>query len=236
MAARRRSDRRLPPLGPTAVRGADEVLQIAHRGGNGGADDYRPEHLARIAAWGCHLVEIDVRVGAEGALVVHHDPQPPPTAPPAALVIRAARHAGLGAYLDIKDLTLTTADDLAALLAAEDMSTRTILASADPTLLRLCATTAPRVPRSVLFRSVSQDPVALARDADAAFVHPCWEDQPRPDKLLNEPWLAVVRAHGLGVITWHEERPQVLAHLLRLRVDGICTDDPALLAHLARTP
>jgi glycerophosphoryl diester phosphodiesterase len=37
----------------------------------------------------------------------------------------------------------------------------------------------------------------------------------------------------VGVVCWHEERPEVIAELLALGVDGICTDEPALLTRLA---
>lgn len=247
------AQRKLPPLRPTVGRAAGEVLQIAHRGG-GGMEDYEPASLARIAALGTHLVEIDIRMTGDGQLVVHHDPEvvtdtrsaainatslrdlvrlAPERVQPARAVIRAAEHAGLGLYLDIKDVSDSALDRLVGLLAAEDLLGLAILASADATIVAQCAAAAPAVPRSVLFRPVEVDPIELARAARADFVHPCWEAEFRPDRLLAGRWLDRVRRYGLGVICWHEERPDVLAGLLALGVDGICTDDPALLAELA---
>jgi glycerophosphoryl diester phosphodiesterase len=247
------AQRKLPPLRPALGRTAAEVLQIAHRG-VGGTEDYQPTGLARIAALGTHLVEIDIRTTGDGHLVVHHDPQvvtdtrsaainatsmrdldrlAPQRVRPAKDVIRAAEHAGLGLYLDIKDISESALNRLIGLLAAEDLMDLAILASADATIVAQCAAAAPTVPRSVLFRPVEVDPIELARAARADFVHPCWEAELRPDKLLAGRWLDRVRRHGLGVICWHEERPDVLAELLALGVDGICTDDPTLLAELA---
>lgn len=77
------------------------------------------------------------------------------------------------------------------------------------------------------------DRIALARAARADFLHSCWEDESQPAKILAGPWLADVRRNGLGVVCWHEERTDVLTDLLNLGVDGICTDDPGLLADLA---
>jgi glycerophosphoryl diester phosphodiesterase len=244
----------LPSLRPVGGRAPHEVLQIAHRGGSHGAEDYAPGNLVRIAALGAHLVEIDVRATGDGHLVVHHDPEimvdthparidamsmrdltalAPGRAQPAASVIRAARRAGLGVYLDIKDISDSALPRLIGLLTAEDMIGRTILASSDATIVARCAAAAPDVARAVLFRPVDADPIDLAHTAGADFLHPCWEHETRPDELLAGPWLDDVRRHGLGVVCWHEERPDVLTGLLALGVDGICTDDPALLAALA---
>lgn len=247
------AQRKLPPLRATVGRAAAEVLQIAHRGGDG-TEDYAPASLARIAALGTHLVEIDIRMTGDGQLVVHHDPEvvtdtqsaaintttmrdlvrlAPERIQPVRAVVRAAQHAGLGLYLDIKEVSESALNQLTGLLVAEDMLGAAILASADATIVAQCAATAPSVPRSVLFRPVDADPIELARATHADFVHPCWEAELRPDKLLAGRWLDRVRRHGLGVICWHEERPDVLAELLTLGVDGICSDDPALLAELA---
>jgi len=38
-----------------------------------------------------------------------------------------------------------------------------------------------------------------------------------------------VRQAGLGVILWHEERPEEIAALRRVGVDGICSNAPELL-------
>ncbi|MET0236411.1 MAG: glycerophosphodiester phosphodiesterase [Kibdelosporangium sp.] len=244
----------LPPLRPVERRAPHEVLQIAHRGGSHGAENYEPGHLVRIAAVGAHLVEIDIRTTGDGHLVVHHDPEivveghparidamslgdltalAPGRAEPAAAVVRAARQAGLGVYLDIKDIPDPATQRLIDLLTAEDMTGRTVLASSDIAIVARCAVAAPDVSRAILFHPVDVDPIDLARAASANFLHPCWEYENRPDKLLAGPWLDDVRRHGLGVVCWHEERPDVLTGLLNLGVDGICTDDPALLAALA---
>jgi glycerophosphoryl diester phosphodiesterase len=47
--------------------------------------------------------------------------------------------------------------------------------------------------------------------------------------LLAGDWMERVRAAGLGVVCWHEERPSEIAALNALGVDGICSDQPELL-------
>jgi glycerophosphoryl diester phosphodiesterase len=148
-------------------------------------------------------------------------------------VVQAAKDAGLGLYVDVKSLTTGGARHLVDILRDADMIDSAILASPRSDLIALCADVAPDVPRAVLFASTLEEPVQLAQAVSAHFVHPCWEAQPRPDRMLAGAWLDRVRHHHLGVICWHEERPEVLAGLYEVGVDGICTDTPALLTDIA---
>jgi glycerophosphoryl diester phosphodiesterase len=199
-------------------------------------------------------VEVDIRTTRDGQLVVHHDAElvvdgrqaviathdlaelaevsPGTGVPIASELFAAARQAHLGVYVDIKSVTKSAARSLVEQIVSEELSELVILASANAEIVAHLAGLAPDVPRAVLYRSVDEDPIALAGLAHADFVHPCWEDEARPDRHLAGQWLARVREHGLGVVCWHEERPEVLSALLALGVDGICTDEPALLAEL----
>ena len=136
-------------------------------------------------------------------------------------VVRAARQAGLGLYADVKTMTVAAAERLALLLDSENMINKTILASVRSDIVMCCAPATSGIPWAVLFASTLEDPVQLAASINASYVHPCWERLPRPDQLLAGAWLDRVRAHGLGVITWHEERPAVVQSLYELGVDGI---------------
>lgn len=240
----------LPSLRPAGIRPPEAILRIAHRGANG-AQGYTLASQYRLAAAGAHLLEFDIQVTQDHDLVVSHDPVVvigsqtwrisdhamaelcaagiTTLAPPFRDVSSAARAAGLGLYADLKTLTPAAASRLAAILRAEHMTHRTILASHDLKLIGLCAAAAPDLPRAVLIRSTTEDPLRVAASAGAHFVHPCWEHEPRPDQILEGPWLDAVRQQGLGVICWHEERPNIIAALYNLGVDGICTDHPELL-------
>lgn len=247
----------LPPLAPAGRRAVADVLRISHRGRTGSdTPDAGPIDMYRVARSGAHLVEVDLRATRDGHLVVHHDPdivvdgrsteiaahdltdlvRLSPGLPSAADTLAAARHAGLGLYADIKRIARADASHLIELVAAEGMTDRVILASDRPEIVVMCGDVAADVPRSVLFRSVDEDPIGLAERTGAQFVHPCWESDARPDRHLTEAWLARVRQRGLGVICWHEERPEVIRALLDLGVDGICSDEPALLTRLASAP
>jgi glycerophosphoryl diester phosphodiesterase len=106
----------------------------------------------------------------------------------------------------------------------------TILASFDPAIVRLTKGVAPDIPGAILFGETDADPVAWARAAGCEYVHPCWRDVgPRPDRLLTPEWVERVRDAGLGIICWHEHRPEVIRGLQAAGVDGICSDEPDLL-------
>ena len=231
-----------------------DVLRIAHRGA-GAAEKYDPASLQEVARLGAHLVEFDIHVTGDDRLVARHDPvvtvdgratwlADHPLAdhaealrqlgvPTIEEIVHAAKDAGLGLYVDVKSLTAGAARFLVDVLRSADMIDDTILASPRSDLIALCADVAPDVPRAVLFASTLEEPVQLAKAVSAHFVHPCWEAQPRPDRLLAGAWLDRVREHRLGVICWHEERPEVLDGLYELGVDGICTDTPGLLTDIA---
>jgi glycerophosphoryl diester phosphodiesterase len=74
---------------------------------------------------------------------------------------------------------------------------------------------------------------ALAVEAD--YVHLCWEGaSPAPHQLLTPALLKMIRAAGLGIVLWHEERPEELRELVKLAVDGICTNTPDVLAEILK--
>jgi glycerophosphoryl diester phosphodiesterase len=228
-------------------------LRIAHRG----ASAYAPENtlaaFVKAAELGADMVEVDLQATADGVLVALHDADLTQTTngsgsvycyrlgrvreldaghgqrvPTAEEVIACCLERGLGMYFELK--VGFAAAVIAALIGSHGLHDRTIVASFRPDWLADVKNHDPRISTSVLFGSVHVDPVALARASGADYVHPCWEHQtPTPHRLLTPEWLASVRASGLGIISWHEERPIEIAALRRLEVDGICSNAPDLL-------
>jgi glycerophosphoryl diester phosphodiesterase len=139
---------------------------------------------------------------------------------------------GLGPYLELKEAAAI--DSVVAELAQRDLGRYSIVGAFNPAWVARVTDRAPHLATSVLFGVFEIDPVALARAAGARYVHPCWERHPTPDTLLTPAWLDRVRQAELGVVCWHEERPPVLAALLRLGLSGICTDRLDLLDDAAR--
>ena len=105
-----------------------------------------------------------------------------------------------------------------------------IFGSFQPDLIAGIKSAMPNVLTSILFGAVNIRPVAMAEAVDADFVHPCWENATEaPHTLLTSDWIASVRAAGLGIVCWHEERPSEIAALSALGVDAICSDTPDIL-------
>jgi glycerophosphoryl diester phosphodiesterase len=107
-----------------------------------------------------------------------------------------------------------------------------IVGSFDLQLVQQTRRLAPEIATSLLVGPVcsAQGLVDMARAAGADYVHLCWENRaPEPHTLLTPDLLRGLRAAGLGIILWHEERPGELAVLRTLDVDAICTNAPDLL-------
>lgn len=240
----------LPDLTATgSARSRQLILRIAHRGIQLRGPD--PVLACRaVRAEGAHLIEVDARVTADGQLVVAHDPwiadrsgercwiadesATAVTASDSRIlllsdVLTAIAGCGIGLYLDIKSIDAPAARWIGVALRDSGLSERSVLASSRSDVVALCSRELPELPRAVLFASDTEDPVQLAAAVDAQFVHPCWERFPAPHQLLTTRWVERVRSNGLGIVSWHEERREVLDALAGIGVDGICTDDVPLL-------
>ncbi|MEW5957382.1 MAG: glycerophosphodiester phosphodiesterase family protein [Chloroflexota bacterium] len=228
-------------------------LRIAHRGASACVPENTLAAIVKAAELGADLVELDVQSSAEGAPVIIHDLDlgrrtngsglvsrytvdqlkqldagDGQTIPTLAEAITCCREQGLGLYLELKSGPVIPA--VVDLLRAEDFIDHTIVASFRPDWLAFVKGLEPSLTTSVLFGAVNLDPVALARAVDARYVHPAWEDRAaEPHRLLTPAWLAHVRAAGLGIICWHEERPSEITALRQIGVDGICSNAPELL-------
>ena len=227
--------------------------RIAHRGASAHAPENTLAAFREAARLGADMVEFDVQMSADGAAVVIHDATldrfPGHTGevqhktlaalkdidagageriPTLEEAIRACREALLGMYIELKSGDAVGAVGQA--FAAFDLYPWALVGSFQPDWLAAIKRLDPRIQTSILFHAPDIDPVALARSVQADFVHPCWENAvPRPHTLLTEEWVGRVRQAGLGIILWHEERPEEIAALRRMDVDGICSNAPELL-------
>ncbi|MFN2231162.1 MAG: glycerophosphodiester phosphodiesterase [Anaerolineae bacterium] len=227
-------------------------LRVGHRGARAHAPDNTLVGFRKAAELGADMVELDVQRTADGQLAVVHDaalrdgqgrlwPVQRSTmaqlrqidlgdgqrVPSLSEALQVCADEQLGAYIEVKDGAVVP--DMVRVLRDDGWFDRCLIGSFRPDWLAEVKALAPETTTSVLFGSIHVDPVALAKSVDATYVHPCWERLAHPSEQLTPDWIARVRSAGLGIVIWHEERPDEIAALCQLGVDAICSDAPELL-------
>lgn len=229
-------------------------LAIAHRGASAYAPDNTVAAFRKAEELGADMWEVDVRLTSDGVPVAFHDAdlfnlcgdarlvgdvtaeelaaltgargRP---APAFADVARLAAKCGRGIYLDAKEEEAATRGVDVLLDAGID---RAIIGANTPDYCAQLRLAGAPYPVSLLV-GLGQDPFALTDSCGAEIVHPCWEKAgERPDSLLTGEFFEAAASRGLPVVTWHEERDDVLAALVRMPVLGICSDTPERVAHV----
>ncbi|MGD2206468.1 MAG: glycerophosphodiester phosphodiesterase family protein [Anaerolineae bacterium] len=233
------------------------IHNIAHRG----ASAYEPENtlraFERAIDMGATMLELDVHLSRDGHVIVIHDADLARTTNGtgriADLTLAEIQRfdAGLGErvptlsevidlargraqlYIELKDRHAP--EPVVAAVRAANVMDQVIVGSFSRVLARKTKSLESALRTSVLIRQEDRqaDFVEWALAIDADYVHPCWENaSPTPHKLLTPILLASIRQRGLGILVWHEECPGELCELVRLDVDGICTDTPDLLSRI----
>ena len=233
------------------------IHNIAHRG----ASAYEPENtlraFERALEIGATMLELDVHLSRDGHPVVIHDADLSRTTDGRGLVTDLTLDqiqrfdAGLGErvptltqvielardraelYVELKGQR--TPDPVVWVLQAEGFLDQAVVGSFFPWLPQKVKFLEPAIRTSLLIRREDRqiDFVEWALAVGADYVHPCWENEsPTPHQLLTPALIASVRRRGLGVLVWHEERPSELRELVKLDVDGICTDTPDVLSDI----
>lgn len=230
-------------------------LAIAHRGASAYACDNTIRAFQVAHQLGADMWEVDVRLTSDGVPVAFHDEdlqricglKPLVSELTADELIALTRAAGREAPLfsDVARLAgeletgiyLDAKEGQAASRAMEHLVTnrieKVIVGANTPDYCsELVGSNCP-YPVSILV-GLDLDPFKIARDCRAQIVHPCWERAgDRPDRLLDGAFFRNARALGLPVVTWHEERAEVLAELVKMPVLGICSDRPEMVSRHA---
>ncbi len=233
------------------------IHNIAHRG----ASAYEPENTLRAfetgIAMGATMLELDVHLSRDGQPVIIHDADLSRSTSGAGRVydMTLAQLKGLDAgqgeqiptlaevidlvrgraelYIELKGQQ--TPQPVVEVLRSAAFENQAIVGSFFPWLPQKVKFLEPRIRTSILVRRQDRrgNFVEWALAIDADYVHPCWEAASRtPHKLLTPALIAEIRRHGLGIVVWHEERARELRALVKMDVDGICTDKPDLLASI----
>lgn len=233
------------------------IHNIAHRG----ASAYEPENTLRAfdraIAMGATMLELDVHLSRDGRLIVSHDAELPRTGGPQRrihdMTLEQIKQLDVGQgeqiptlpevielvrgraelYIELKGQR--TPEPVVKTLKAMNFAGQVITGSFYPWLPQRVKFLAPAIRTSVLIGQENRqaDFVTWAEAVEADYVHLCWEKvSPTPRELLTSELLAGIRRHGLGLILWHEERPAELRELVKLDVDGICTNTPDVLSRI----
>ncbi len=230
------------------------IHNIAHRG----ASAYEPENtlraFERAIGMGATMMELDIHLSRDGQPVVVHDADlsrtTNGTGRVSELTLAEIRtlDAGLGERIptlaEVIDLVRGRAQLYIELkgqqtpavvvdtLRAAGFVDQAIVGSFFPWLPQKAKFLEPNIRTSVLvaWRDRQADFIDWALAVEADYIHPCWESgSSTPHELLTPELVAAIRRQGLGIVVWHEERPEELRELVQLDIDGICTNTPDIL-------
>lgn len=215
------------------------TLVIAHRGASRAEQENTLAAFATARVMGAAMVELDVRLLADGGLAVHHDAHLPDgrevagltqaDLPPHVPVLAEALSAceGMGVNVEVKndprepgyDATTDVAERVAEVVRAEGSVDRVLVSSFDlPTAVRAhacglaSAWLVARLPSGALDTVVEHGLVAL---------HP-W------DASVTAELVEACHERGVRVNVWTVDDPDRMRTLAAWGVDGICTNVPDL--------
>jgi glycerophosphoryl diester phosphodiesterase len=220
---------------------------IGHRGS---PRDHRENTLPsflRAFDVGVEAIELDVRGTADGAVVIHHDPatnsRPGESGPRAVIAdttLSALREIPIadGPIPTLAELLAVTPGNRAVFVEVKAKGIEAAVVSVIRAAAKQCAVhsfdhrvarrvrdVAPEIPVGILQTSYPVDPLRPMHDADARDLWQHWE-------LIDSELVERVHADGGKVIAWTVNDGDVARRLAGWRVDGICTDVPAVMRAL----
>ncbi|WP_112248460.1 glycerophosphodiester phosphodiesterase [Kribbella monticola] len=218
------------------------MIITGHRGALGTEPENTLRSFRRAAADGCDEVELDLRVSADGELVVIHDATVNRTTDGTGAVEELtlaqlrALDAGLGEVIPTWAETVAAvpirfqAEIKAAaavpllvesLEADPDLAARTLITSSQSEVLLAVRRLRPTADTGLILGRTPPIPdvITLCQDAQATTAL-CGI------KGLTPEGVATLHAHGLTVTAWPVPDPDTLTRAIALGVDGITTDHP----------
>ncbi|TDO62610.1 glycerophosphoryl diester phosphodiesterase [Kribbella sp. VKM Ac-2571] len=224
------------------------MIITGHRGALGTEPENTLRSFRRAVADGCDEIELDLRVSADGELVIMHDATVDRTTSGsgevACLTLDELRalDAGLGeqvptwsetvAAIDVR-FQAEVKDEAAVPLLAQSLKSdralaeRTLVTSFHPGILLAIREAFPGVTTGHIFGRTPDTAEVITRTrAAGASWSLCGIAGLTPDAVAD------LHAAGLSVTAWPVPDPETLTKATALAVDGITTDNPHLLQHL----
>jgi glycerophosphoryl diester phosphodiesterase len=233
------------------------TLLIAHRGASAEAPENTLPAFELALEQGAQMIEFDVRPTADGQIVVFHDDTTVrwdgrdravaaltldelrrldiggAQTPTLDEVCAWAGRTGIGLNVELKAGGIEAA--VAEIIRRHGVAAQVIVSSFDFAALQAMRVAAPELKLGALMGSETLAPHVRLREAwplpvlrrlGAQAWHPSWQ-LPLLDQLVPR-----VRRAGYAVYVWTVDDPAVMRRLLRLSVDGIMTNRPALLREI----
>jgi glycerophosphoryl diester phosphodiesterase len=237
-----KSERKVPAGRPRTV---------GHRGASALAPENTIRAFELAIQYGLDFAELDVHLSHDGEVMVIHDADLTRMAHrpvavgdlsagelgdldvgeglgvPRLVDVFAVARGRLGLYVEMKgDGTGAALGELVRRGAADGVDL--IGGSFRPRLVAELRAVAPGVPRSVLFaRCLVESMIGTCTDVGASYAHPCF----RP---VDAAMVAALHGAGLRVMAPHTNDAAEALEFARIGVDVIASDDPRILAELAR--
>jgi len=220
------------------------ALVVGHRGAKALAPENSLQGIRAAAACGADLVEVDVRLSADGSLVLMHDETVDRTTSGKGRVEELSLQDLLGLALDNEKIpTLKEAVSLVQelgvglvvemkeegseeLVAQELKGCRAMVTSFFHASLAEIKMICP-IKTGIIISSLPIKPVDLALLAGADAIFP---------KRINPNLFTEAHRYGLEVYPWTVNQRNEASWLLRLGADGLVTDDPGLIRKVVDTP
>ena len=221
---------------------------IAHRGANRRARENTLDAFRIAVALGADGIELDVRLTADGALVIHHDAHLPDgrvigelrrdELPDWLPELHSALDACAPAMVNIEIKNSEGEPDFDADRSIADHVVEALRERPEPVERWLISSfdgsTVDRV------RELSGPRTALLTEAPAASALDRLLDAGTPKHPVWHPWhgdldaATVARAHeaGVEVNVWTVDGEEAIRRAIAIGVDGICTDEPDLALSL----
>ena len=227
-------------------------LVIAHRGASAEKPENTLGAFRRALAAGAEAIELDVRVTRDGVPVVFHDadlwrltgvrgritgkswrelrPLRVRGSEPIPRLAEVLRFTRGRAVVQIELKAGVRVPAVVRTIRSARATAWVVLASFDPGLLRAARRLAPAVPR-MLISEGRQAPLALVRElaalgAGGLSVHHA--------AVRNAGWLRHFHSRGCVVWCWTVNEPPRMRRLAGWGIDGILSDNPALLCRVLR--
>ena len=226
----------------------DVTKILAHRGASRAERENTVEAFRRARELGADAVELDVRLCADGILVVHHDPRLPESGRPITdtpfrllpdhiPTLDRALDACDGMWVNVEikndehepdfDATDHIAEAVVHALAARGEPERWLISSFRFKTINRCRLVEPAIPTAWLTVEVPSGTAERVGSFGHKALHPYWES-------VTEELVADCHRHGVEVNVWTCDDPEAMRRLATWGVDGICTNVPDLAVRTLR--